>query len=154
MSDNNALSASAVCACSISKAYLIPAFDRQSTKGICSTAANLTKQKPSLLGMPPSFVGNNCMLYAPVPGLITGYDQWISTISWSGMGGVDETVEVQNAAGQTIWRGVAQAVDDSNFSCVKVDRLAAGGYKVPVMDSGRLDVNVGRPLRNGIGGRS
>ena len=129
----------------------IPTFDRQSTSAGASTSATLIKQRAQYLGKAPVFSGTHHTLYGPLPVMVTLYDTYVDTVSWSGAGGLDEAVEIQNAAGQTIWRGMAQAVDDSNFASVRIGRVAVGGYKVPALDSGRLDVTIGRPLRNTYG---
>ena len=151
MATDTTFSATPVCACSIRAS--IPTFDRQATKAAASTGAQLVKQRADYLTKPPAFSGNIHTLYAPLAVMITPWDTYINSVSWQGAGGLDEAVEIQNAAGQTIWRGMAQAVDDSHFACVTVGRLAIGGYKVPVLDSGRLDVQIGRTLRNAPGGQ-
>ena len=151
MSDTT-MSANSVCACTTRAS--IPTFDRQLTSASASTSASLVKQRAPYLVQAPRFTGNTHTLYGPLPAMVTPWDTWIETVTWNQPGGLDETVEIQNAAGQTIWRGVAQTLDDSRFTCVKVGRLAVGGYKVPVLDSGRLDVVIGRPLRNATGGSS
>lgn len=152
MSSAAIFTASATGSCSVN-ARLIPTFDRQQTSAGASTFATLIKQRAQYQGKAPVFSGNHHTLYGPLPAMVTLFDTYIDTVSWSGAGGLDEAVEIQNAAGQTIWRGMAQAVDDSNFACVRIGRFAVDGYKVPVLDSGRLDVTIGRPLRHGQAGR-
>lgn len=126
----------------------IPTLDRQATSADASAVANLVKQRLPYVSKPPVFQGDHHTFYGPLPAMVTLMDTYLDTVSWQAPGGVDEVVEIQNAAGQTVWRGVAQALDDSNFACVRVGRLAVGGYKVPVLDSGRLDVTIGRGPRN------
>jgi hypothetical protein len=152
MPNDTALNAHAFGACS-AKAN-IPTFDRQQTRAGASTSANLSKQRAQYLAKAPVFSGNAHTLYGPLPAMVTLGDTLIDTVSWSASGGLNEAVEIQNAAGQTIWRGMAQAVDDSNFAPVRIGRVAGGGYRVPILDSGRLDITIGRPLRNAYGGRS
>ena len=144
--NDTTMGASAACVCAVRAN--IPALDKQSTKVSASTSAQLGKQRAQYLGKPAVFCRDAHTFFRPVPGLITPWDTWIDSVSWSGAGGLDEAVEIQDAAGQTIWRGMAQAVDDSSFALVKVGRWAKGGYKISTLDSGRLDVTVGRPLRN------
>jgi hypothetical protein len=129
----------------------IPTLDRQQTSAGASTVANLVKQRSPYLVKASAFHGDCHTFYGPLPVMVTLYDTYIDTVSWSAPGGLDEVVEIQNAAGQTIWRGTAQALDDSNFACVRIGRVAVGGYKIAVLDSGRLDVTIGRPVRNSYG---
>jgi hypothetical protein len=126
----------------------LPTFDREQTSAGASVVANLVKQHLPYMSKPPVFQGDHHTLYGPLPALVTLMDTYIDNVSWSGAGGLDEVVEIQNAAGQTLWRGVAQAVGDSNFASVPIGRVALGGYKVSALDSGRLDVRIGRSPRN------
>jgi hypothetical protein len=126
----------------------IPTLDRQQTNAGASAVANLVKQRMPYVSKPPVFQGDTHTLYGPLPAMITPWDTYIDVVSWSAAGGLDEVVEIQNAAGQTVWRGTSQSLDDSNFACVRVGRVAVGGYKVPTMDSGRLDITIGRIPRN------
>jgi hypothetical protein len=126
----------------------LPTLDRQQTSAGVSTAAALVKQRPPYLAKAPLFQSGIHTFYRPIAGLVVPWDCWIDSVSWSAPGGLDEIAEIQNAAGQTLFRGVAQALDDSRFASVKIGRFAKGGYTVTTLDSGRLDVFVGRPLRN------
>ncbi|HVO69478.1 MAG TPA: hypothetical protein VMT24_05505 [Aggregatilineaceae bacterium] len=145
MSDTT-MSASSVCACTTRAT--IPTFDRQQTSASASTSAWLSKQRGPYLTKAPVFQDGAHTLYGPNTGLVTGWDVWIESISWTAPGGLDEVVELKDGAGATIWRATAQALDDSNFAFVKISRLVRGGYSVPTLDSGVLLVKVGRSLRN------
>ena len=151
MSDTR-IAASAFAACSVVRACLTPTFDDQRTSAGLSLAANLVKQRLPYVSKPPVFSGTVHSFYGPLPGLVTAFDTWIDAVSWQEPGGLDEVMEIQNAAGQTLFRGVAHELDDSNFACVRVGRMAKGGYKVPVLDSGRVDVHVGRQPGTGRSG--
>jgi len=147
MPTDTSMSATAVCVCAARAT--IPQFDRQQTSVTASCSASLVKQRAPYLVAAPRFIGNTqATLYGPLPGLIWPWDVWVESISWNSPGGIDEVAEIRDGSGATIWRGVAQVVDDSNFSNVKIQRFARGGYAVPVLDSGRLDIQLGRTLRN------
>ena len=122
--------------------------------GSCSTGelaflyGPLAPPPPLRAGKANSFTGDVHEISVPLTAMITLGDTFIDELTWTGMTAGGHAVELRNARGQVIRRLVASQANDSNFTGVKVGRVADGGYQVPVLDSGTLLVTLGRRPRN------
>lgn len=146
------------CKCSTNMANLVdsPVF-RANAIGRCSTPlaqlygrlaeSSLTAQLSN------QFIGSHHRIITPLSVPMTLIDTYIDSFSWSGMAGGGHVVEITDSRGAILGREVAGQASDGSFSCVRVNRVARGGYFVKTLDSGVLVINVERPIRNSHGGR-
>ena len=128
LSDMPILRAAAICLCS--------------TGQLARLYGRLAESSPTAVRS-NQYVGNAHRIVTPLAFPMTTNDVFIDSYSWTGMLGAGHIMEIQDARGGTIERGVSQQASDSNLAHVSVKKFVAGGYLVPTLDSGVLVVTLG-----------